>query len=230
MATPRRHGHRWSRAPTPLGEGAPATAVRSLGGGLTPAMQEGGPPQAVPVRQIDAFLEALPRESISFLSPRSGEVRYNHALLPGQTLSIATFAIPDQYIWVINDVEFYAFGPAVGLQGAPITINNAGLVGLMKLELLFSGASPVQSQAQRMSPYTSPSQATTGTSGWPWLERNFGSSRMPSYALYAKEGQTIEARLTVEVLPRFPITKVGVNLHGFSTPAAMFSQIWLKGA
>lgn len=225
MSTPRRHGVRWSSQPTPLNEGAPAIALR---GGLTPLPGPQATHGVIAVKELDAFLSALPRESITFLT-KSQEVRYDHSLIVGQSLPIGTpIIVPQQYVWVLTDVEFYAYGPSIGIGQAPRTINSGGLVGLLRLDLLFSGSSPINSQSFRMSPYTTPGQTTTSTSGWPWLERNFGVTRMPSYALYAKENQTIDLKATVEDLPRFPISKVGYNLHGFSIPSSSFSNIWLK--
>lgn len=224
MGQPRRHGHRWSSVPTPLADGAPAIAVR---GSLTPAAGPGAPPQAIPVRDLDAFLSALPRESVSFLS-KSQEVRYDQALQVGQSIQIGSLKVPSKYVWIFTDVSFYAFGPAIGMGQAPQPLNRGALVGLLRLDLLFGGASPLNSQSYRMSPYSSPGQSPATTSGWPWLESTFGVSRMPSFALYAGETQAVEMNATVEDVPRFPITKIGVNLHGFSLPTATFSKIWLK--
>jgi len=224
MGTPRRHGQRWSTVPTPLSDGAPGIAVR---GDLTPIGSPKPRPQVVPVRELDAFLSALPRESLSFLL-KSQEVRYDHSKKVGETITVGQLSVPQNYVWVLIDTEFYAYGPATGMGAAPTTINAGGLVGILKLAVRFGGSDPVNSLSYRMSPYTSPSQTAASTSGWPWLERSFGVNRMPSFALYAKENQVVSMKLTVESVPRFPITKVGANIHGFALPSAEFARIWVK--
>jgi hypothetical protein len=195
---------------------------------LTPA-----PPVAIAsspiinVRELDAFLSALPRESISFLA-KSQEVRYDHTKIAGQSINIGSLAVPQNYIWVLTDVEFYAYAPSSGLGAQPKTLDEEALVGLLRLDILFGGSSPLNSQSNRMSPYTEPAQSAMSTSGWPWLERPFGVQRMPSFALYAKENQTVDLMCFVEVPPRFPIGKLGVNIHGFALPTSVFSGIWIR--
>jgi len=139
---------------------------------------------------------------------------------------IASITVPNAYVWVINDVEFYATGPRPELMAAPLNLTAAGLLGLLRLDLLISGATPLQSNAHRLSPYTSPAQTTQSATGWPWLEKPFGTQRMPSFALFAKGGQIVEGVVTVENVPRFPITRIGFNMHGFTVPAAIFEQLW----
>ena len=100
---------------------------------------------------------------------------------------------------------------------------------MVRLELLFGGTTPLQTAAHRLSPHTSPTQFTASiptTSGWPWLGTPFGSQRMPSFALYAKGNEEVRVEATVDAVPRFPISRLGVNLHGFTIPATLFPTMW----
>lgn len=223
MPAPPRHGHRWSNIPTPLNEGASPLALR--GDPLTPMPGTGACPSVIPTRLVDFFLRSLPQDYVRFFN-RSEEKQYNHAMIVGNTQTISGLVVPSNYVWVINDMEFYATGPRPELMALPLNLSSAALLGMLRLDLLISGASPMQSSSDRLSPYTSPAQVAQNATGWPWLERPFGTQRMPSFALFAKEGQTVEAVVTVEAVPRFPITRIGFNLHGFTVPSAIFEQLW----
>ena len=223
MASPPRHGHRWSGIPTALQEGASPLALR---GDLTPMASGEACPAVIPTKLVDFFLRSLPQDYVYFFN-LSEEAQYNHAMVVGGKQVIASIPVPGSYVWVINDVEFYATGPRPEMMAAPLNLNQAGLLGMLRLDLLISGATPLQSTAHRLSPYTSPAQAAQSATGWPWLERPlFGTQRMPSFALFAKSGQTVEGIVTVESVPRFPITRIGFNLHGFTVPSAIFDRLW----
>jgi len=222
MGMPPRHGHRWSKIPTPLSEGASPLAMR---GELTPTPVDESCLSVIPTKLVDFFLRSLPQDYIHFYN-RSEERQYDHSLPVGGTQVIATLTVSQGYVWVINDAEFYATGPRPEMMALPLNLNSAALLGMLRLDLLISGMSPLQSGSHRLSPYTSPAQSPVGETGWPWLERPFGTQRMPSFALFAKEGQTVEGIVTVEAVPRFPITRIGFNLHGFTVPAAIFQRFW----
>ena len=222
MATPPRHGIRWSKVPTPLNEGASPLALR---GALTPTPVDGPCPTVIPTRLVDFFLRSLPQDYVRFFN-RSEEVQYDHSMVVGGKQTISGLVVPSNYVWVINDMEFYATGPRPELMALPLNLNSAALVGMLRLDLLISGASPMQSESSRLSPYTSPAQTPQSATGWPWLERPFGTQRMPSFAIFAREGQTVEAVVMVENVPRFPITRIGFNLHGFMMPSATFERLW----
>lgn len=222
MATPRRHGHRWSNAPTPLSRGGDPTALR---GELTPIGEEPSRATVIPVRAMDAWIRTLPPKRVTHLA-LSGEVKYDHSLLVGQKLQIPVVArVPDNYVWIITDVFYYATVPPDGLVGPPQDLPPGALVGILKWALLFGDNEPLQTQSQRMSPYA-PGPAQT-TSGWPWMNTPFGPQRMPAFALHATGNEEIRVEITVEDLPQFPIIRLGANLHGFTVAASRFPTAWM---
>ena len=223
MATPPRHGLRWNRAPTPTPDGASGVAVL---GSLTRLPDAAPQVGIIPVREVDSWLRSLPSESISFFSVGE-EVRYDHNLGTNGSVVMNLLTVPSQYVWVITDAEFYALGPSTKLMGSPKNLDAEALIGILRLEMQFSGSAPMNTAAHRMSPYQEPGQATATTSGWPWLQHQFGSQRVWAFALYAKESQSVSALVTVEQVPRFPISKLGMNLHGFAVPSQVFSRAWV---
>jgi hypothetical protein len=205
---------RWNTVPTPLSDGAPGTAI---GGSLTPIAGARPSPNTVTTRELDAFLNALPRESLSFLS-KSQEIRYDHSLVVGGKLFIGQLVVPRSYVWVLTDAEFYAYGPTPGLGSQPTQLASGALVGLFRLDLLIGGTSPLQSQSVRMSPYTTPSQVAVTTSGWPWLEKTFGVQRMPSFALYASENESVDLELTVEIYRQMGVSEDQIHFLESALP------------
>lgn len=227
MAAPRRHGPRWSDMPTPLARGGDATALR--GDPLTPIgnpIESPSRHNTIPVREMDKWIRTLPPQRITH-QVLSGEVMYNPALIVGQTLSILLVErVTASYVWVFTDVDYYAtFPPPGGLVSVPQNLPAEALVGILKWELLFGGTSPFSTVAARMSPYAPGTPRRT--SGWPWLQTPFGVQRMPSFALYASGNEEIRVDITVEDLPRFPITRLGVNMHGFAVAANLFPTAWM---
>lgn len=226
MAMPPRHGLRWSTVPTPLSSGAPANRVT---GTLTPLPEEKDPLPVIATRELDAFLQSLPRESTSFLI-KSQEVRYDPSLKVGGQIRIGQIKVPQTYTWVFTDIAFYAFGPTPGLGAVPAHLNDGALVGILRLDILINGRDPVNSGSYRMSPYAAVGQVAQATSGWPWLNRSYGGQNMPSFAIYAKETANVDLVATVEAIPLFSITRIGVNIQGFAVPSVEFDKIWLKKA
>jgi hypothetical protein len=195
---------------------------------LTPAQAE-APKNAgvISIKEMDKWLRTLPPRKITHLV-LSGERHYSHLWAVGTTINILSVPrVPDGYVWVITDVDYYAtFTPPAGLVSIPQNVPEEAFVGILKWELLFGGVSPVQTIARRMSPYNVAPGAVQSTSGWPWMETPFGPRRMPSFALYATGNEEIGVEVTVEDLPRFPITRLGVNLHGFTVAAAHLPSSW----
>lgn len=222
MAAPRRHGHRHGPAPTPTERGGDPTALR---GELTPIGPAPTKETTVPVREMDAWIRTLPPKRVTH-QVISGEVEYNHALPIGGILKIPLVdRVAEGYVWVITDVFYYATVPPDGLAGIPQNLPPEALVGILKWELLFGGTAPLQTPARRMSPYA-PGPTVT-TSGWPWMQTPFGPQRMPAFALYTAGNEEIRVDVTVEDLPQFPITRLGVNMHGFTVAATLFPSIWM---
>jgi hypothetical protein len=182
-------------------------------------------PKIIPVKLMDEWVRSLPNNTI----PQkliSDEVRYNHALNVGQTLQLSQTYVDKDTVWVFSDIEFYATAPCTAMNAPPKNLNPEALDGVLRIDLKFGGNSPLQTDARRMSPYSTPNQVAATTSGWPWLQTPFGVQRMPSFALYAGAEVSVEVLITVEALPRFPITRIGVNMHGFTIPAGLFNRAW----
>jgi len=176
---------------------------------------------------MDKWLRTLPPQKVTHLV-LSGEQVYLNLFGIGQKTTILSFnKIPDGYVWVITDVDYYAtFVPPQGLFSVPTNVPPEALVGLLKWELLFGGVAPLQTVARRMSPYNVAPGSVQPTSGWPWMQTPFGVRRMPSFALFATGNEEITVEVTVEDLPRFPISRLGVNLHGFTVATAHLPSAW----
>lgn len=174
------------------------------------------------------WLRSLPPDQITHL--RVGdEVRYDHSKTVGETLTVANAQVTKQYVWLFTDIEFYATAPVSAMNAPPANLAPEALVGLLRLTILFGSAAPIQTRANVMSPYTSPNQVSSTTSGWPWLQTPFGAQRALSFALYAQANEQIRLTAFVEARPRFPIDRIGVNLHGAAVPISTFSSVWKKG-
>lgn len=220
MAMTPRQGHRWSDAPAPTDKGG-VPAVR----GTRTAVGRSAGLKVIPVKEMDSWLRSLPSDTI----PQkliSDEIRYNHALNVGQGMTLSQTQVDKDTVWVFSDVEFYATAPRSAMNAPPKNLDPEALVGILRIELKFGGNAPLQTDARRMSPYATPGQTAATTSGWPWLQTPFGVQRMPAFALYATSEVQVDVIVTVEALPRFPIERIGVNLHGFTVPAALFSRAW----
>ena len=220
MGMPPRQGQRWSDAPAPYDPGG----IPARGG--TRVGREPDKPRVIPVREMDSWIRSLPSNTI----PQkliSDEVRYNHALSVGQSLTLSRSQVDKDTVWVFSDVEYYATAPPEAMNAPARLLDPGALVGILRMELKFGGNAPLQTDARRMSAYTEPSQSAASTSGWPWLRTPFGAQRMPAFALYAQAEVSVDVTVTVEALPMFPIDRIGVNLHGFSIPANLFNRTWL---
>jgi len=226
MAAPSRHGQRWFRGPTPTPQGGDPVAIR--GPAATPTGPAPAPTRVIPVKEMNAWYRRLPSPNVLH-KLITGEVRYKHSLSVGQKLQLSSTVVTENYVWVFTDIDFYAMAPATAMLRPPLQLDPESLVGILRLELTFGGTTPITTSAQRLSPYTTPAQYTATvptTSGWPWLQTPFGSQRMPSFALYAKGNEEIRVEATIEALPRFPISRLGVNMHGFSVPTTLFPSAW----
>jgi hypothetical protein len=227
MAGANRHGQRWFRGPTPMPQGGDPVAVRTSRP-LNPAPQKAPAVQVIPIKDVDGWIRSLPAKNVTWKTV-SDEARYLHTLDVGQAMTIAAMEVDQNYVWIFSDIEFYATSPRAEMCAPPKNLSAEALVGILRLELKFGGTSPLGASAHRLSPYTTPTQKTTATpttSGWPWLETPVGVQRMPTFALYAQSTETVEVVAQVEALPRFPISRIGVNLHGFSVPAPLFDRAW----
>ena len=227
---PARHGVNWSRHPG----GVLVKRVGPAQGNVTHisgnhAEQEHDQRRVIPVDQVNYYLNALPKEQIvpQFIS---AEIRYNHALLPGQQLEIIAYTVEPQYTWVFTDIFYYATSPTANLQSAPQQLPPESLVGLINFSLKFGGSTPMKELARRFSPYAAPAQVPISAQGWPWLQTPFGAQRAPGgFAVYAKSQERVTVVGTVENRPRFPIHKIGVNMHGFTIPESILNEAWKPG-
>jgi len=195
-------------------------------GGPTPV---GGPeaprPREIPINWFDAWLQQLPKASIVQLFGVQ-EARYDHTLTQNQTFSVGTMTVARQQVWIFTDIEYYAMTPAAGMSAPPAQLPQEALHGILRIDLTFGGKTPYHVDSSRLLGYATPGQQPTTRSGWPWLQKVFGAQRMPSFAVYARSEEEVRLEGVVEDVPRFPIVKVGVNLHGFTLPEALFDDIW----
>jgi hypothetical protein len=180
---------------------------------------------SIPVDQVDAWLNELPKESVRQLLA-AAEVRYDHRLPVGESFTLIAQEVESQYTWVLTDIEYYALVPTTGMQSPPKQLPRESLVGLVTFGIKFAGKTPMRELGLRLSPYSAPFQTPFTGSGWPWLNTFFGPQRMPSFALYAKSGERITVEAKIENQPRFPISKIGVNLHGFTISESLLNRVW----
>ena len=222
--TPRRHGLNWSRhpgGPIPTGAAKQATGTPSRTG------KRPDQPRVLPVDQVHAWLNQLPSDAVQQMA-LSYEVRWDNTIGANGTVSVipANTTVSQGQVWIFTDIEYYAITPTVGLQAPPTRINAAAFVGLVNFAVKFSDKVPIKDDGARMSPYISPSQTASTVSGWPWVNTVFGPSRMPSFAVYARGNESLKVDLTIQNPPRFPISKVGVNMNGFNLSETIFDSLW----
>jgi len=228
MGQPNRHGHGGiSQVPVPLG-GAGGGGRRGSGGKPSPYAPEPARPRTIPVHLVDAFLEALPKETIQHLALHTTEP-FDPTTTAGTRLVLQSHTVVDGQVWILTDVRFYALAPSTGLQSPPTFLDEENLTGLIRFDLLFSDRSPMKLQGKFYSVYAGAGAAALqvgNRSGWPFMRKDFGTQRELSFALYAKEQDKIDAVANVDIVPRFPIAALGVELHGFSMPISYLSRIW----
>ncbi|MFQ5479568.1 MAG: hypothetical protein ACE5E4_13245, partial [Candidatus Binatia bacterium] len=156
------------------------------------------------------------------------EVRFDHTKLAGESFTLSSLTVPQQQTWVFTDVDYYGIIPPNGLFGPPTQLPDAALVGLVRFELLFAGTAPMKTEAKLISAYATAFQVPQDSSGWSWLQSPVGPRRVGGFGLYAKAQERLSVEAHILNRPKFPINKVGVNMHGFSIPSSMFEETWRR--
>lgn len=222
MSTPRRHGVRWSTQP------APATSddyAAWLQYGQTGVSQPGTGAGVLQVDQVNGFLNALPQYAFVPFFTISADVLYDNTLAAEGLQDIYSFGIDQGLAYVFTDIYYYALVASLDRQGVSELLPPPALIGIVHFDFLISGNPKLRVRSQRVPAYQT-TGAAQGSSGWPWIDRTFGSNRVPAFALYARGGETVDIRLMVETPPRFPIDRVGVEVAGFTVPDSLLEGIW----
>lgn len=178
------------------------------------------------VQQLDAFFEGLMPSTIAPFAYVSDKL-YDTNLGIGNYLTVLQRTVPDGTVWVITDVFFYGQGPGSGLNARPIELDPPSLAGLFRFQLQFNSRAATLGGAQVTSPYVVPNAELNRSyqEGWPFLERDIGPQRAGQQnAFYARSGEVVQVLAVLDAKPRFPVTKLGAHIHGFTMPEARFNE------
>lgn len=223
--TPQRHGHGgWARMPVPLDESQ--IPARRVAQAPSPGQTTGERTRAIPVEAVDAFLSALPRKSVQQLALHDMAAWDLATVAAGSTITISGLQVPQSMVYVFTDVFFYGLTPSGDLAARMERLPSGALAGLVRFQLVFNERQPLQMEGSIISPYGGTAATVTRRAGWPFVDRAFGTQRETSFAVYADELETMEARAIVDVLPAFLIRQVGVELNGFAVSKQDFGNIW----
>lgn len=232
MGQPNRHGHGgWSQVPIPIGVGAGAAqsaGARSIASAPSAAPAAQPVTRVLTTRSLNAFLEALPNENVAHLAMHTTQP-YNPTTLAGARIALQTNTVPNGNSWVLTDLRFFALAPSVGLMAPPTYLAAENLAGLIRFDVQFASRSPLKLEGSFYSVYGGAAAAALqagSRSGWPFTRQDFGTQRELSFALYAKEGDQVDAIANVDIAPQFPLAALGVEIHGFVVPSSLLSQIW----
>ncbi len=233
-------GHPNGPVPAVRGKGGTRTAPKRKRPQPTGAPTKAQPAPAkqriIPVRVLQAFYEELPAPQVQQLAI-AREARYDGEIfVGGDPLILASFAIPQQVVYVFTDVEFYALTPPEGLVGPPQPLNPYALAGMLTLRIDFSGRTPLLLEYLPYNPYNAGPGAASNVynnplSGWGFLDETFGAQRTSGFALYGRSSEIASFSIlppTLSQLPRFPIDRLGIKLFGFAVPEAEFDKLWHK--
>lgn len=216
MGQPTRHGHGGiSQVPTPLSR--------------QPGRIEQAPSavKQISAKQVQDFLAALP-------SPDLQQLSFNDAIcfdvvnaVTDARLYVTGYGTPPGVVWVLTDVFFYGQAPATGMNAPSMRIPMEAFNGLLRFELLIGEIPPMQISTDVVSPPAGSTRTRGGRrAGWPYIGVPFGTQRETSFALYVPERARVSVLFSVDEAPRFPITMIGLEVHGFSVPAVVLRDIW----
>lgn len=199
MGVPSRHGSDW-------GQQGPSVAE--------PA---GGP---APSKHLGAFFETLPPQALQFLS-HTGQVRTTaQNLVAGNSIEISKVRVPENFAWVITDVQYYGLVPSLFPAAPLIPLLPEQLSGLLRFDLVIQDRQAMRSTHDL---------AQTKTEGWSFLETSPTSTR-DVFALYAKSKMSVVAKAWVDVVPTFWLSAIGVRLTGYTLPELMIEAAIKKAA
>jgi hypothetical protein len=181
---------------------------------------------AVPSIAMDEFLTGLPEPGIQQISFIEQKV-YSPEFPRYHELKLAGVEVPEQMVYVWTDVLFFGLTPSVGLNAAPAFLPQASLNGFIRFQIQFSNASAMELEGTFVTT-ANPSTVPSRAGGWPFSNRPFGVQRSSGWALYAREGVTVDVTAAVDLPPSFPINALGVEMHGFSLTHDMFQRKIVK--
>jgi hypothetical protein len=178
-----------------------------------------GPSAAEPTggaRQgLGAFFAGLPPEALQFLS-HTGEIKITGpSLVAGQRIEISRVQVPENFAFVITDVQYYALVPSKYLGGPLIALQPEQLVGLIRFDLIVQDRQPMRSTGEYINPYMAGPRIRA--EGWPFVEISPTSTR-DNLFLYAKSKMTVAAKAWIDVVPRFWLSMLGVRITGYTLP------------
>jgi len=218
MGMPPRHGHGgWSDLPVQADVPIEGQGV----GVFTPQAET----QKAGFLDRETFLRALPHPGLTQMA-LAESVKWDPTTTSSTIVTVAGMTVPDQTVYVFCDFVFFAQAPAKGLQCPSIRLNPAALAGYFRFEVIFGGRTPMQLEVTPVGVMCGSMRDQTRRGGWPFTDRAVGVQRVTSFAIYAKAGQDVQARVNVDVVPDFPLTLVGVEMHGFAIPATTWAEIW----
>jgi len=199
MGIPARHGADW-------GQQGPSVAE--------PA---GGPK---PPKQLGAFFESLPPQALQFLS-HSGQVRMTaQNLVAGTSVEISKIRVPENFAFVITDVQYYGLVPSRSLSAPFIPLLSEQLSGLIRFDLVIQDRQAMRSTSDL---------AQTKAEGWSFLETSPTSTR-DVFVLYAKSRMSVVAKAWIDVVPVFWLSVLGVRFTGYTLPELMVEAAIKKAA
>jgi len=232
MGVPPRHGHGHSNMPVPLSP--PGAKARAMPRGPTTTGQQlpvqplkRGTPRSpagfVPSTAMDSFLNCLPSPDIQQIALIE-ELPWNDwDIRTRDVLTVLGEVVPEQMVYLFTDIYFFAMTPSEGLVGASEYLPTPALNGLLRFQLLFNQTSPMQLEGTIVNQQEGGALVQQGRrGGWPLTNKLFGTKRSSGWGVYAMGGSVIEATATVDRLPQFPMTLLGVELHGFSLSELAF--------
>lgn len=234
MGSPTRHGVDWGRVgPSPT---APAELDASKKGGGGGPFQPATPnPQVIPVSVIDAFFQELPELSIQ---PIVKTMEGQFALVVDnpwdpdtstiQPIRLSFFTVPQQFVYIIVDVVYYAVVPGAGLNDPPASLTAEQLAGIARFDLTFGNRQPARFDCSMLSPYANPGTSPVLRTGWPFIETKFGPQRTTGFAIYARSSQEVLVTVQMDDFPLFTISKFGAHMHGYAVPEGAFEDIFVR--
>lgn len=237
MPSPR-HGHGGhSTVPVRLGPSGPLPPSPRGGGGGGGGGAPPPPPTcpplpksafgAISVSLLRGFLSSFPAPDIQQVARHdSVDPAFADTVYPNYATDITSLTVPSGMVMILTDIEFFITAPSPTLQGTLQKYPSHAFAGVIRWRLLFNDRTPLEMEGTFLDPLSSHSAATGLKSGWPFLNRSFGVSRAPAFALYAREDTTIKAQYLVDDLVIGVVSSMGVILEGFTLPVVTFSKLF----
>lgn len=195
---------------------------------LTPVDSKQFPNRIIKVDIGNLFLRSMPNPSAQQICI-TNEAWFDYTKVRDEEIVLGSDNVTEGQIYVITDVEFYAIGPSSSLFSQPIYINSNSLSGSISFDILFSSMSPLRMQGNVISVYAGENSSITNQSGWPFLNKKFGSERSLTWGIFANENVEIKALARIIEPPRNIIYSLGYRMNGFSIMASDFNELLKAG-